>query len=169
MLPVCSANGNVSIRDDVSGNLKFDGVLVPDPCELDPQSAEIALDFGTVIDTYLYLHTRTLPQPVTLRLRECNLALGNQVEVTFRGTESTALPGCLAVGGPAAGGIAIGMEMQDGTPLPLNKTMPAFTLSSGTNELRFNSYVIAEPAAQASHTLRRGAFVAMVTFELNYP
>lgn len=152
-----------------SDNLKFDGTLVADPCELDPATTDITLDFGTVIDTYLYLNTRTHAQPFTLRLLECDLTLGNEVEVTFKGTESKELPGFLSAGNSAASGIAFGLESQGGTPLPLNKTVPAFTLTSGTNELVLHAYVVGEPSALATHTLRRGAFEALMTFELNYP
>jgi len=51
----------------------------------------------------------------------------------------------------------------------LNKTVPAFTLAGGTNDLVLYGYVIGEPSALAAHTLRRGAFEALATFELNYP
>jgi type 1 fimbria pilin len=153
----------------VADNLKFDGTLVADPCELDPDATNITLDFGTVIDTYLYLNTRTHGQPFTLRLLECDLSLGNQVEVTFKGTESAELPGFLAVSSAANSGIAIGMALPDGTPLPFNKTVPAFTLTSGTSEFVLNGYVIGEPTALANRALRRGAFEALATFELNYP
>jgi type 1 fimbria pilin len=159
-------NGGLKVTSD---NLKFDGTLVADPCELDPNTTDITLDFGTVIDTYLYLNTRTHAQPFALRLLECDLSLGNQVEVTFKGTQSKELPGFLALSNSAASGIALGLEQKDGTPLPLNKTVPAFTLAGGTNDLVLYGYVIGEPSALAAHTLRRGAFEALATFELNYP
>ncbi|HDS9358994.1 TPA: fimbrial protein [Enterobacter chengduensis] len=154
---------------EVSNNLRFDGQLVADPCELDPASAAITLDFGTVIDTYLYLHTRTHAQPFVIRLKECDLTLGNQVEVTFKGAESGELPDLLAVTSPADSGLAIGMSLPDGTPLPFNKTVPAFSLQSGTSELTLEGYVMGEPGALANKTLRRGEFSALATFELNYP
>lgn len=161
-----AAGGEVK---EVSNNLRFDGQLVADPCELDPASSAITLDFGTVIDTYLYLHTRTHAQPFVIKLKECDLTLGTQVEVTFKGTESTELPGLLAVTSPADSGLAIGMSLPNGTPLPFNKTVPAFFLHSGNSELELNGYVIGEPSALANRTLRRGVFSALATFELNYP
>ncbi|WP_230351057.1 fimbrial protein [Lelliottia sp. WAP21] len=154
---------------EVSNNLRFDGQLVADPCELDPTSAAITLDFGTVIDTYLYLHTRTHAQPFVIKLKECDLTLGNQVEVTFKGAESAELPGTLAVTSPADSGLAIGMSLPDGTPLSFNQTVPAFSLQSGTSELALEGYLIGEPGALANRTLRRGEFSALATFELNYP
>ncbi|MFP2236934.1 fimbrial protein [Pseudescherichia vulneris] len=163
---VLAAGGGVK---EVSNNLRFDGQLVADPCELDPTSTSITLDFGTVIDTYLYLHTRTHAQPFVIRLKECDLTLGSQVEVTFKGAESTELPGLLAVASPTDSGLAIGMSLPDGTPLPFNKTIPAFSLHSGNTELEINGYVMGEPSALANRTLRRGEFSALATFELNYP
>lgn len=162
----CAVEGGVK---EVSNNLRFDGQLVADPCELDPASAAITLDFGTVIDTYLYLHTRTHAQPFVIKLRECDLALGNQVEVTFKGAESAELSGMLAVTSPADSGLAIGMSLPDGTPLPFNKTVKAFSLQNGTSELALEGYVIGEPGALANRTLRRGEFSTLATFELNYP
>lgn len=161
-----AAGGTVK---EVSNNLHFDGQLVADPCELDPSSNAITLDFGTVIDTYLYLHTRTHAQPFVIKLIECDLTLGSQVEVTFKGAESTELPGLLAVTSPTDSGLAIGMSLPDGTPLPFNKTVPAFSLQSGDSVLELNGYVMGEPSALANHTLRRGTFSALATFELNYP
>lgn len=80
----------------VSNNLKFDGTLVADPCVLDTQPTDITLDFGTVIDTYLYLNTLTLSQPFIIRLLDCYLTRGNQVEMTLKGNvigEPSALAG----------------------------------------------------------------------------
>lgn len=168
VLPTSAASGGINSQAAIN-NLSFDGTLVADPCELDPTTASITLDFGTVVDKYLYRNTRTHGQPFTLRLLECDLNLGNQVELTFKGAESAELPGLLAPESPAASGIAVGMELNDGTPLPLNKKVPAFTLISGINNIILNGYVIGEPSAIKNRTIQRGAFSATATFELNYP
>ncbi|XTZ40645.1 fimbrial protein [Salmonella enterica] len=153
----------------VANNLKFDGTLVDDPCQLDPNTTDITLDFGTVIDKYLYLNTRTHSQPFTLRLQGCDTTLGNQVEITFKGTESNELPGLLTLSQSSASGIAIGMEMADGTSIPFNKTLPAFALTNGVSTITLQSYVQGEPSAITNHNIGRGTFKAVATFELNYP
>ncbi|HEM8838472.1 TPA: type 1 fimbrial protein [Klebsiella aerogenes] len=152
-----------------NNNLHFDGTLVADPCELDPNTTDITLDFGTVIDKYLYLNTRTHSQPFTINLIECDTSLGDQVVMTFKGTESSELPGLLALSSGPASGIAIGMELPDGTPLPLNKPAPQQQLNDGTTSLTFMGYVKGEPTALQGHSIVRGNFTAIATFEMDYP
>lgn len=152
-----------------NNNLHFDGTLVADPCELDPNTANITLDFGTVIDKYLYLNTRTHSQPFTINLIGCDTSLGDQVVMTFKGTESSELPGLLALSSGSASGIAIGMELPDGTPLPFNKPAPQQQLHDGTTSLTFMGYVQGEPSALQGHSINRGNFTATATFEMDYP
>ncbi|WP_426505372.1 fimbrial protein [Serratia proteamaculans] len=149
-------------------NLRFDGTLVADPCELDPKTTDISLDFGTVIDKYLYLNTRTHSKPITIRLLGCDLSLGKTVSLTFKGTESVALPGLLAVDTGGADGIAIGMELADGTPLPINKATPLMALTKDTTTLTLMNYVQGEPKAIKDHKIVTGDFTAVATFALDY-
>lgn len=39
------------------------GALVAEPCVIPLSDEEITLDFGTIIDKYLYLNTRTFLMP----------------------------------------------------------------------------------------------------------
>lgn len=148
-------------------NLKFGGTLVSDPCELDPATSELTVDFGTVIKKGLYLHERTNAVPFTINLIGCDTALGNKVTITLSGTESTALPGALAVAG--ATGIAIGLENAGGTPLAFNQPTPVYTLASGTNSFTLQAYVAGEPDAIQTQSITTGDFNATATFEMAYP
>jgi type 1 fimbria pilin len=150
-------------------NLNFDGTLVADPCVLDPKTTDISLDFGTVIDKYLYLNTRTHSKPFVINLIECDTRLGDSVLMTFKGTESKELPGLLALTKGPASGIAIGMELDDGKPLPFNKVTPGFALKDDTTTLRFHGYVQGEPTALKNRSIGRGEFTAVATFEIEYP
>ncbi|HHQ4310372.1 TPA: fimbrial protein [Serratia fonticola] len=152
-----------------NNNLHFDGTLVAEPCELDPNTTDITLDFGTVIDKYLYLNTRTHSQPFAINLIECDISLGKEVVMTFKGAESRELPGLLAMSAGLASGIAIGMELPDGTPLPLNRATPKQSLNAGTTSLTFQGYVQGEPTAIQNHSIGRGNFTAVATFEMDYP
>lgn len=138
------------------------------PCKLDLQTTDIKLDFSTVVKKDLYLHTRTSAIPFTIKLTDCDTTKAEQVAITFGGTESTALPGALAVTGQATG-VAIGMEKPDGTPLPFNKATPGYTLVNGTNDITLQAYVIGEPNAITAQTIAAGDFTATATFELAYP
>lgn len=151
----------------VTNNLLFNGNLVADPCVLDPTTENIELDFGTIVDKYLYINERIHSQPFTVRLLECDLSLGTTVTLTFTGTPDSELTDMLAVSG-AASGIAIGLETTGGTVLPFNKATPAFELTSGTTELVLKGYVQARPTAIQNRSIVRGEFSAVATFTLNY-
>nr|WP_261231636.1 fimbrial protein [Serratia entomophila] len=145
------------------------GALVAEPCSLHPGDEAVMLDFGTVIDKYLYLNGRTHGKAFVLRLQDCDISLGNAVQISFSGTESLGLPGLLAVDGASqASGVAIGLETAEGKPLPLNKTSAAFQLTNGNSTLQLQAYVQADPEAIANKSIGRGAFSAVTTFTLFY-
>ncbi|MBB3320760.1 fimbrial protein [Atlantibacter sp. RC6] len=149
-------------------NLQFSGTLVSEPCTLDPQTTDLDVNFQSIVRGSFFLYTRTSSVPFTINLTGCDVTLGDKVTITFAGTESSALPGYLAVTG-AATGVAIGMETPEGTPLPFNKPTPEYTLSPGTNSLTLHAFLQGEPDAIAQQTITSGDFTATATFELNYP
>ncbi|MBC3217509.1 fimbrial protein [Serratia fonticola] len=167
LMPVLMSNSAFAASDNK--NVHFYGALVAEPCVIPPGDENITLDFGTVIDKYLYLNTRTLGQNFEIRLAECDLSLGKTVKMTFTGTENNSLPGLLAVDGSSvASGIAIGLETQDARPLPLNKETQEYELQSGNNIISLKAYVQGEPQALASKTIKYGTFIATSTFTLEY-
>lgn len=151
-------------------NMRFHGTLVAQPCVIQPGEDVISLDFGTVIDKYLYQNQRTSSQQFVLHLSGCNLSLGTSVGITFTGVENLTLPGLLALDAASqASGIAIGIKTQDGIPLAINKAeMIRYPLSAGDNFIRMQAYVQAEPAAFTNRTITKGPFSAVVTFSLAY-
>lgn len=151
----------------VTDNIQFSGNLVAEPCVLAPESEAIELDFGTIVDKYLYINERVHSQPFTVRLLECNLTLGNTVSLTFSGTADNELTDMLAVTG-AASGIAIGLETADGAALPFNQATPMMALTAGTTDLVFNGYVQGKPSAIQNRSIVRGAFNATANFTLTY-
>lgn len=152
-----------------ANNLRLHGALVAEPCVIPPGDEEIVLDFGTIIDKYLYLNTRTPGQKFEIRLAECDISLGKTVAITLLGTESLALPGLLAISaGSQAKGIAIGLETLEGKALPMNKTGGKYDLQGGGNILALQAYVRGEPQAIESKKIVRGGFGAVATFRLEY-
>ncbi|WP_455871726.1 fimbrial protein [Serratia proteamaculans] len=150
-------------------SVEYRGNLVAEPCTLLPENESIMVDFGTLVDKYLYLNTRTQGAPFQLQLTDCDLSLGKSLKVTFSGTESVALPGLLALtAGSQASGIAIGMETVQGEPLPLNVASGKYPLQDGNTVIRLQAYIQGEPDALADKTLGRGAFHAIATFNLEY-
>ncbi|WP_440515058.1 fimbrial protein [Serratia sarumanii] len=150
-------------------NVHLYGALVAEPCIIPPGEENIPLDFGTVIDKYLYINTRTLGQRFNLHLTECDLSLGKTVRVTFLGTENPRLPGLLALdAGSQAMRIAIGLETIEAKSLPINKASSAYKLRAGDNQIALKAYVQGEPQAISTKTIGRGAFTATATFKLDY-
>lgn len=150
-------------------NVHLYGALVSEPCVIPPGEEEIQLDFGTIIDKYLYLNTRTLGQAFEIHLEECDLTLGKTVSVTFTGTESSGLPGLLSLDGSSeATGIAIGLETPSAKPLPLNKASDKSLLQEGSNSIALKAYVQGEPDALRDQSIERGPFSAVATFHLEY-
>ncbi|MBU5413213.1 fimbrial protein [Serratia ureilytica] len=148
--------------------VNYSGILVAEPCVIPPGAENIELDFGTVIDKYLYLNQRTSGKAFSLQLTECDLSLGETVSVLFSGTESVALPGLLAINSGGLNGIAIGLENLAGELLPLNQLSGKQRLQAGSNRLTFKAYVRGEPEAIKSKTIGKGQFSASATFLLNY-
>jgi type 1 fimbria pilin len=150
-------------------NVHLYGALVAEPCVIPPGEEDIALDFGTVIDKYLYLNTRTLGQSFSIHLTECDVSLGKTVNVTFLGTENAALPGLLAIDGSSqATGIAIGLETEQAKPVPINKASDKYVLQDGDNRIALKAYVQGEPEAIRNESIERGPFNAVATFSLEY-
>ncbi|HAT2868626.1 TPA: type 1 fimbrial protein [Serratia marcescens] len=160
---------NAGVALAAANNLRLHGALVAEPCVIAPGDEEIALDFGTIIDKYLYLNTRTLGQTFEIHLAECDISLGKTVAITLLGTESLALPGLLAINADSqAKGIAIGLETPEGKALPMNKTSDKYSLRAGGNSVALQAYVRGEPQAIERKTIGRGAFGAVATFRLEY-
>ncbi|MTD09185.1 fimbrial protein [Serratia sp. YC16] len=152
-----------------ANNLRLHGALVAEPCVIAPGDEEIELDFGTIIDKYLYLNTRTLGQKFEIRLAECDISLGKTVSVDFLGAENPVLPGLLAISAASqAKGVAIGLETVEGKALPINKAGGKYTLQAGGNVIALRAYVEGEPKALANQAIGRGAFGAVATFRLEY-
>ncbi|OJT44277.1 exotoxin [Serratia plymuthica] len=157
------------VTQAADNNVHLHGALVAEPCVIPPGEEEITLDFGTIIDKYLYLNTRTLGQAFEIHLEDCDLTLGKTVSVSFTGTESSALPGLLAIDGSSgATGIAIGLETPSAQPLPLNQASDKSLLQAGSNRIALKAYVQGEPDALRNQGIERGPFSAVATFNLEY-
>lgn len=170
LLAVCMAVNVLSVQVRAAdNNVKFKGTLVAEPCVVPPGNENIPLDFGTIIDKYLYANGRTKSEPFAITLTECDPAIAGTVRVTFTGTPNTALPDLLALdAGSTASGIAIGLETEDGTAQPLNKPSVALPLKQGAMVLNWLAYVQGEPDAIATRNITRGPFTATATFSLDY-
>lgn len=171
-LPVVLASAllfNSAQAADNENNVHFSGALVAEPCTLPDSETNITLDFGSVIMKSLYQYQRTHSQAFNIHLEECDPSLMKTVSVTFNGTADDELNTLLALDPTSsAKGVAIGLELPDGSPLAINKPSPYQQLTTGNNTLTFNAYVQIKPQALASKTITPGDFIAISTFVLGY-
>ncbi|WP_058968983.1 fimbrial protein [Type-D symbiont of Plautia stali] len=150
-------------------NLIMRGSLVDAPCVIRPGDELIKLDFGEVIDKYLYRFSRTPSRPLLIHLEDCDVSVVKEVEITFQGIENTALPGLLRLdAGSIASGVAIGIEGLDGSTISINKPAPVRALQTGNMVLAFQAYMQGEPDAILNRRIGHGQFTATTTFILNY-
>lgn len=150
-------------------DVNFSGNLVAEPCTLAPEDTNLTVDFGTVILKSLYSDKKSLPRLFTLHLIDCDLSLGNHVQVIFSGSEDADQPGLLALdSGSSASGIAIGLQTLKGEPVAINKQSPAYDLHDGTNIIHIAAYVQASDTAMTHHQIIPGDFSAVATFEFIY-
>ncbi|MBL5898804.1 type 1 fimbrial protein [Lelliottia amnigena] len=150
-------------------NVHFSGALVSEPCTLPEADQDIHLDFGTVIEQYLYQYQRTKSQSFTIHLTECDPTILNTVSVTFQGAADTELTNMLALDESSISkGVAIGLELADGTPLAINKSSPYTQLTTGNNSLTFNAFAQAKPSVVTRKSLTEGEFTATASFMLTY-
>lgn len=169
VLMMAGGVGAVQAASPPSMTVSYRGNLVAEPCTLLPEDESIAVEFGTVIDKYLYLNTRTHSKLFQLHLIDCDTSLGKTVKVMFSGTESLALPGLLALdGGSEAKGVAIGLETQGGQALALNQQSRGHDIIDGNNVITLQAYVKGEPEAIRNKAIERGMFTAVATFALEY-
>ena len=152
----------------IEDNLHFSGTLTSAPCGLDPLTPDLSVDFDMIMEPDLYAYARTKGVPFTITLTDCDLSIASKASITFKGTESTELPGLLAVTGEAAG-IAIGVETEDGIAVPFNKPTPEHVLNSGDNTFTLMAYIQGEPTHLRQETITPGNFTAVSTFMLAYP
>ncbi|CNK52557.1 MULTISPECIES: fimbrial protein [Yersinia] len=148
-------------------NMRFHGALVAEPCTIRPGDEAISLNFGTVVDKYLYSNQRTLGKQFQIHLVDCDVSLGTTANIIFTGNDNANLPGLLAVDGNDVG-IGIGLETLAGKPLLLNQSSDDIGLTAGNNIITLKAYVRGEPQAITQRTIKRGEFSAVATFNLQY-
>lgn len=156
-------------------NVLITGNLVEEPCSLSPTSADIPLDYGTVVSKFFQSTNRTPGIRFSIELIDCDISLGSGATVTFTGPES-ALPGLLASDGGVESGLAFGIETVPDAEgrttsqlIPINQSSPLFTLSDGQSVITLQGFIQAEPDAITHNTVRPGPFSATATFKVDYP
>lgn len=151
--------------------VRLHGTLATEACLIAPEDKSLEVDFGMIVDKALYEHQRWVSETFTIHLINCDVKLGSYVQTTFKGEESAALPGMLAVS-PAEMGIAIGIETTSGQQILINRDDNSGKyvqgISNGTSALVFRGWVQGEPDSLSDKTVQKGVFSAVTTFQLEY-
>jgi len=176
ILAVLLGNMGFNSVHAAENNIHITGNLVTEPCALAPESADIPLNFGTVISKFFQTANRTPGVPFSIRLMDCDTSMGNSATVTFTGAESDSLPGYLTPDAGQQNGLAFGIEtipdeeMQVSAQLvPVNNPSPLFLLSNGESMIRLQGFIEAEPDAIVANTVTPGPFTVTATFRVDYP
>ncbi|ELQ6169040.1 fimbrial protein [Cronobacter dublinensis] len=150
-------------------NVHFSGTLVAEPCTLPDADKDVRLDFTAIETKFLYQYQRTKSQPFFIHLEECDPTISKSVSITFQGAADTELTDLIAIDASStAKGVAIGIEREDGTLLPINKASQEMQLLSGETTLSFKAFVQVQPTVLANKSLNEGTFNAISTFILGY-
>lgn len=158
----------VSFAYSMDNNILITGTLVTEPCTLVTGPDENIVDFENIASKDLYANTRIPGKAFSITLNDCDIDIGQSVNIMFSGHESQALPGLLSTDDDGSNGIAVGIETENGEAILLNKPSPFFTLSEGTTILPLRGYVTGDPKALENHSIKPGPFTATVTFQLSY-
>ncbi|MBG5898547.1 type 1 fimbrial protein [Providencia stuartii] len=143
--------------------------VIGEPCDVDLDSENITVDFGTIVDKYLYINTKSHIEPFTINLINCDVEDGEGVKVSFVGQENMNLPGMLAVdSGSMASNIGIAILDKNNLLIPINSETSIYMLKNGDNSFPFKGYVQAEPDAIKNKNIELGSFTATASFILNY-
>ncbi|WP_231617122.1 fimbrial protein [Erwinia sorbitola] len=155
----------------IGTDINFHGTVVSLACSIAPGDERVLVDFQKVSTKDLYLNKRSSPIPFSIRLADCTTDVFNSVTVTFGGSKNKELPNHLAIVADSPGGAAgvgIGLQMQNGNSIELNKASPAMLLSTGKMSLNFRAFLQGEPDALKNGAIQYGPFTAVANYTLHY-
>lgn len=160
--PVMAESGTRT-PGQLNAALHINANIVLDPCVTAVESRNMQVELGQWTTDYLADNPRTPSVPFTIHLTGCDVST-DALSVTFNGTSDGTLTDKLAIAaGSTAGGIAVGLENADGTPLAINAPSKPVSLSSSDISLRYSAYIIKTGAPVTT-----GNFEATATFTVNY-
>ena len=162
---VALTSGLANAADQGHGTVTFIGSIIDAPCSITPGSIDQTVNLGEISNKALENGGKSSPSPFDIKLENCDISAlqDKTVTVTFSGTESTALPGHLAISGNASGA-SIAITNNDGTNIPLG-TPGSPSVIQQDNTLSFSAYLEGNGASSA---VVPGTFVSVANFTLAY-
>ncbi|OKB64584.1 fimbria A protein [Serratia marcescens] len=167
MLAALMTLGTISMANAAnqgSGTVTFKGSIIDAPCSIDPGSLDQTVKLGDIATAKLKNGGKSTPQDILIKLVGCEIATAKTVTTTFKGTESTAQPGLLAMKGSARGA-SISINDVDGKTLELGKKSKPQAIEDGEATLRFSAHLQGDGASSA---VTPGEFNSVADFTLAY-
>lgn len=163
-LPLMLAS-SMALADSGGGTINFSGTIITAPCNIVLTSAEQAVSFPEISNTYLNEGGMSDELPISIKLTGCSDTVSQSVNVTF----DTTTPAGTSASQIAAGSTNAAIEIlgDDGLPVDMKVAIDKGAVTDGDMSLDFTTrLVIATDAAPGSVT--EGTFTATATFELTY-
>lgn len=167
MLAVVMTLGTISMANAANqggGSVTFKGSIIDAPCSIDPGTLDQTVKLGDIATAQLKNGGKSTPQDILIKLVGCDLNTAKSVTTTFKGTESIAQPGMLAMKGSASGA-SISINDVDGKTLALGKKSKPQELEDGQATLRFSAHLQGDGASAA---VTPGEFNSVADFTLAY-
>lgn len=169
MLATIVVGGGMAVAnaaDQGHGTVTFTGSIIDSPCSITPDSIDQTVNLGQISNKALLKGGKSNPRPFDIKLENCDVTglKDKTVTTTFTGTESTGLPGYLAIVGTASGA-SIGITSNDGQNIKLGDASSPIKVQDGNNTLRFAAYL---QGNGASAVVVPGEFTSVANFTLAY-
>jgi type 1 fimbria pilin len=167
MLAAVMTLGTISMANAANqggGTVTFKGSIIDAPCSIDPGSLDQTVKLGDIASAQLKNGGKSAPQDILIKLTGCDVQTAKDVSTTFKGTESSAQPGLLAMQGTASGA-SISINDTDGKTLPLGKKSKPQEIEDGQATLRFSAHLQGDGASAA---VTPGEFNSVADFTLAY-
>lgn len=167
MLAAVMTLGTISMANAASqggGSVTFKGTIVDAACSIDPGTLDQTVKLGDIASGQLKNGGKSAPQDILIKLSGCDAKTAKDVSTTFKGPESSAQPGLLAMRGTASGA-SISINDIDGKTLPLGKKSKQQEIEDGQATLRFSAHLQGDGASAA---ITPGEFNSVADFTLAY-
>ncbi len=158
----------------VKANTIFEGTLVDSPCQIDPSSNSINVDFLDIpVKNFHFGDGKGYIEKFDIKLINCKPSdINKEVKLYFDGREDGSLSGYLAVDGVNDKKLAIGILDTDGVSLLKLKSAHnngnGTPIKNGVITLSFGAFIQATPEALANKTVVPSNYSAVATFSLIY-
>lgn len=150
-------------------NLKFNGELVKEACNLSAETTVIPLNFGSIPDTFIYNGTKLRNVNFQIKLINCDVLISKSVRIAMKGPESGEMPGYLAVPiDGKASGVAIGILNKENNLIKINSDGNLQQLTPNTTSFDYSAFIVGEPTAIKEKSIERGAFDVSLSFSMSY-